>query len=223
MFGLSHVAYQLRSQVKQNNNVELALREGFLTARQKLMEYSLKFGRGYVETGPHATFLAPLILRCVLNVKFIHLVRDPKKFTRSGMRRKWYEGHQYDRWRIKPDPDSAFGKRWEGFSPLEKNLWLWAETNRYASDFFKTLPPGRGLQVHSEKVFAADSETMRRVFNFIGSNPPSERKIKRILGRQLNEQTDGTFKEPENWLAELDKDLAQFVMEIAARLGYEFL
>jgi len=202
--------------------VESALQEGFLTARRELMNYSLFCRRGYVETGPQATFLAPLILRSVPNVKFIHLVRDPKKFTRSVMRRKWYEGHQYDRWRITPDADSAFGKRWGKFSPLEKNLWLWAETNRWALDFSKNLSPGQSLLVRSEDVFASNPVTLERIFNLLGAAPPSARKIRRILGKQLNVQTEGTFKEPEDWLAELDKGLARYVRATAATLGYEF-
>ena len=222
LFGLSKASYAHSERRPGDEFVESALREGFLTARRELMDYSLYCRRGYVETGPQATFLAPKILRSVPNVKFIHLARDPKKFSRSGMRRKWYQGHQYDRWRITPDANNAFGKRWEGFSPLEKNLWLWAETNRWALDFSQNLPPGKSLLVRSEDVFAADPDTMTRLFKFIGSNPPSERKIKRILGRQLNEQTEGTFKEPENWLAELDKDLVRFVKKTAATLGYEF-
>jgi hypothetical protein len=222
LFGLSKASYTLTARRPRDESVESALQAGFLTARRELMDYSLFCRRGYVETGPQATFLAPLILRSVPNVKFIHLVRDPKKFTRSGMRRKWYEGHPYDRWRITPVPDSAFGKRWEGFSPLEKNLWLWAETNRWALDFSKTLPPGRCLLARSEDVFASDPDTLERIFNLLGTASPSAKKIRHILGRQLNEQVEGTFKEPEDWLAELDKELARFVQETAAGLGYEF-
>jgi hypothetical protein len=219
---MARIAYQLVTQKATNEIAESALREGFLTARRELMDYSLYCQRGYVETGPLTTFLAPLIPQCIPAVKFIHLVRDPKKFARSVMRRKWNIDHPNDKRRITPVPDSAFGQKWEGFSPLEKNLWLWSETNRYTSDFIQTLPTGRGLLVHSEEVFAANPDTITSVFNFIGSNPPSARKIKRILGRQLNEQVEGTFKEPEDWLAELDKELARFVQETAAGLGYEF-
>jgi len=222
LFGLSRLSYQLTAQQPADEYVITALQEGFLTARRELMDYSLYCQRGYVETGPQPTFLAPFILRSVPNVKFIHLVRDPKKFTRSGMRRKWYDGHPYDCWRITPDSESIYGKQWSSFSPLEKNLWLWAETNRWARDFSKTLPSGRCLLVRCEDIFAADSDEIGGIFHLLGSEMPSLRQISRILGKQLNVQTTGTFQEPNNWLTQVESKLAQFVQETAADLGYKF-
>ena len=63
-----------------------ALAQGFLSIREDRFRYSLGWGKGYVETSPYSRFLAPAIAEAVPNVRFIHLVRDPRAVVRSGMR-----------------------------------------------------------------------------------------------------------------------------------------
>ncbi|NDV20635.1 hypothetical protein GO013_14585 [Pseudodesulfovibrio sp. JC047] len=42
--------------------------------------------------------------------------------------------------RLAPTPEAPDAARWEHFSPFEKNVWLWAETNRIIRDGLTTWP-----------------------------------------------------------------------------------
>jgi sulfotransferase family protein len=197
------------------------LRGAFLTAREDLLDYSLDCGRGYVETGPTGTFLAPFILDAIADARFIHLVRDPRAVVRSGMRRKWYDGHFNDNSRIVPDPASEAGRQWKAFGPLQKNIWLWHETNRWIMEFFARLPGARALSMRSEDLFSGRRDAIDKLFAFIDAPVPSGRRLERVLGKKLNAQFEGDFPEALGWTAEMTGSLKAIAGATAQRLGYE--
>jgi hypothetical protein len=215
LYGLSKLSYQYSRDV----HAKEILQEAFLIARTDLLDYSLSCAKGYVETSPHTTFLAPVAMETVPNVKFIHVVRDPRAVVRSGMRRGWYCGHSADRTRIVPGLEA--GEQWDSWTPFQKNLWLWAETNRWILDFSSQLPTDRTLLVHSEDLFAADIETLARLFDFIGASMPPQRKVARVLGRRLNVQETGSFRKGSDWDEEMREELAKICGEMSVRLDYE--
>lgn len=217
LYGLSRLSYEYSA----NKLVCKVLLEVFLATREGLMSYSLDCGRGYVETSPQVTFLAPVILEAVPNVRFIHVVRDPRYVVRSGMRRKWYDGHPADKTRIIPRPDSESGQKWEAYNTFQKNLWLWAETNRWILEFSSSLSMDRILLIHSEDVFTACGETLSKLFTFMGASIPPKRKITRVLGKRLNVQETGTFPEPSHWSKTMCSDLLEIAGKMARDLGYE--
>ena len=51
--------------------------EAFLTARRERFRYALMFDKGYIETSPQVTFLAPVIRNVLPQARFIHIVRHP--------------------------------------------------------------------------------------------------------------------------------------------------
>ena len=221
LFALSRLAYELSDFYSDDKNLERTLKEGFLTARRELLNYSLYCDRGYVETGPQATFLAPVILEAIPDTRFIHLVRDPRKVVRSGMRRKWYDGHDYDFSRIVPSPDTEMGEVWKNTDPFQKNFWLWAETNRWILNFSKSLSEKQYLLIHSEDIFNAHEDTVNQLYRFLGTTTPPSHKIAKVLGKQLNAQTRGVFNQPDDWLAHTEERLSAFVNQIASKLGYD--
>jgi len=194
--------------------------EGFLAMRSDLLHHALAHHKGYVETSPQATFLAPSIVQTIPQVKFIHLVRNPKDVVRSGMRRKWYDGHRLDKNRITPVPGSKLHERWLQYSPFQKNLWLWNETNRWILNFLTTVPPHSKILIHAEDIFAASPDALKRIFDFIHASLPSERKIRRVLGRRLNAQQSGVFPEFEQWDSNRRKILIEMCGDTANQLGY---
>lgn len=217
LYGLSKLSYQ-------HSNDRLGceiLQEAFLTARRELLDYSLDCGRGYVETSPQTTFLAPIILDAIPEARFIHLVRDPRDVVRSGMRRGWYDGSPFDKNRIVPRPDSEVSRQWKVYNAFQKNLWLWTETNRWISKFYSGLPADRTRLVHSEDVFSSDEETMSRLFAFAGAPVPSSWKMTRVLNKKLNAQKTGQFPKPSAWSEEMYSDLLAIAGETARDLGYE--
>lgn len=221
LFSLSKLAYELAGHYPSDPNLEKALQEGFMTARRQIFTDALYCDRGYVETGPQATFLGPLMLRAIPEIRFIHLARDPRKVVISAMRRGWYNGHPYDSSRIVPTDNSPFKYAWDTMDTYQKNLWLWAETNRCILDFSKSLSAKQYRMVHAENVFNANASVINDLFHFLETTPPSANRISRVLGKKLNAQTEGTFNLPADWLAGVDAQLSAFVSQTAAALGYD--
>ena len=221
LFGLSALAYELFDPNRSEEPLNRLLQEGFLTARKDLLDLSLYCAKGYIETGPHATFLAPTILSLFPGVRFIHLVRSPRDVVRSGMRRKWYGGHHYDPYRIQPNADSPFQMMWQDMNAFDRNIWLWAETNHWIMKFFQTLPAVQTITIRSEDIFTGHEKTIQDLFDFIGSEMPKKAKMNRILNRKMNAQQTGVFKVPAGWLESTSDSLKRFLREIASQLGYE--
>ena len=223
LMALSKKAYELSNIYPNDPRLTDVLKEGFLTSRREFLYNALYCDRGYVESGPPATFLAPLILQTLPEAKFIHLVRDPRKVVTSGMRKGWYDKDPYDADRIVPDPDSEMGKLWNQWNPFQKNCWLWTETNDWILRFSQTLPSGKYLLVHSEDIFSANEEVIRQLFEYVGYPMPSSWKISFVLRQKLNAERHGVFHQPDDWVSELDEPLKSFMLQTAEKLGYEFV
>ena len=54
--------------------------------------------------------------------KFIVLVRDPRDFVRSGMRRNYYRGHPWDVGRLKPKAGTDGFAEWTALDDFDKIL-----------------------------------------------------------------------------------------------------
>jgi hypothetical protein len=217
LYRLSRLAYEYEKEQLANE----ILRESFLTARADLLKYSLDCGRGYVETSPQVTFLAPLILSAIPQSRFIHLVRDPRDVVRSAMRRKWFDGHASDATRIVPHPNSRDGRNWTEYTAFQKNLWLWAETNRWILEFTSGLPAESILRVHSEDVFNRVESTLVSLFRFINAPLPARAKISRLLNKKLNAQKSGSFPRSGGWSTAQKEDLLKIAGDVAQTLGYD--
>lgn len=217
LFKLSKLSYEYSG----NSDARLILNEAFKLARADLLSHSLDRKKGYIETSPQATFLAPIILDIIPNARFIHLVRNPKDVVRSGMRRKWYAGHRFDNFRLGPLSNSSIAPSWNNYDPFKKNLWLWAETNRWIADFCATVPADRTLLLHSEDIFGNDEEAVSKLFTFIGAPAQRKRTISRVLGKKFNAQETGHFPPPDQWTGEMKKTLIDLTGEVAHQLGYK--
>lgn len=217
LYGLSRVAYELEG----DESARAVEREAFVAARRVLFEHAKRRGRGYVETSPQATFLAPAIVESVPGVRFVHLMRDPRDVVRSGMRRAWYAGNRADPHRLRPRAGSPAAADWNDLSPLEKNIWLWTETNRWIADFLEPLEENRKLTLRAEDVFAADPLALRSLFALFADPPPAERKLRAVLGKRLNAQRTGTFPTYDDWRPAERDTLKRVAGATAARFGYE--
>ncbi len=216
IYALSKLGYEYSA----DSVARIILGEAFNLSRVELLNYSLGNNRGYVETSPQVTFLAPIIAELIPNSRFIHLVRNPKEVVRSGMRRKWFDGNSYDVTRITPKVGTEAQRLWDCYTPFQKNLWLWAETNRWTMKFCRTVPPENVLLLRSEDVFSANSGTLERLFDFVASPLPSERKIRNVLSKKLNSQKTGGFPTSSHWDDKMNKELAALTGDIALSIGY---
>ena len=192
----------------------------FMSLRQSQFDNSLELGRGYVETSPQSTFLAPVIASAIPNVRFIHLVRNPADVIRSGMRRGWYDGHPADKNRIVPRADSDFYSRWLEMTSFQKNAWLWNETNRWILDFLISIPNDRQFTLYSEELYSGDISSLQSLFEFCSSSLPRSNDINKLLSRNMNKQKVGEFPEPDKWQANELEQLEFLTGDTARSLGY---
>ena len=122
--------------------------------------------RVYIETNNRITFFAYAIRAVYPEARFIHLIRHPGDFVRSGIRREWYHGERHDVGRIRNVCNPV---EWETMTDIERIAWLWNETNQYIEDFLVTLDnPDIFLKVKAEEMFS-DVEIGVRICEFVGA------------------------------------------------------
>ena len=216
LFGLGKLAYE---QWKKSGATSVFL-EALRTSRADLIKDALQYGKGYAETSPQVTFLAPVFRELFPMTKYIHLVRNPENVIISGMRRGWYSGHSNDQWRLTPKTEDKYAQIWGSMSPFAKNCWVWAETNRWISDFCRTIPRNQQLFVNSELLFAGQEDIIRELFEFVGVSSFSMRKVNGILRKPLNVQKKGTFSPSNEWSIEMKATFGEIVGDVADEFDY---
>lgn len=188
----SKLAYTYTNQLT-NPDINSLLKEIFLTAREQHLRYTYKTGKRYIETNNYITFFAPLLADLFPDAKFVHLVRHPAAFIRSGMRRDYYTASIQDSKRIVPLANSPYYDKWRAFSRLEKIAWLWQETNDYIEQFKATCSN------HYTFVFdELDTQHVQRLLDFLEIEIP-EKKIDGRLSLKKNRQSAGVFPKFEKW------------------------
>lgn len=156
-------------------------------ARYQLIRDSFILGRKYVETNNRITFFAYQLAELYPKSKFIHLLRNPLSFVRSGYSRDWYSDRVItDEARIQPV--DAQREAWKAYSQVGKIAWLWNETNRFIHDFTATLLGDRVLTIRSEDFFS-DPLVSKAIFAFIGVESLPVGKLRRLLKKPVNRQS----------------------------------
>jgi hypothetical protein len=155
--------------------------EIYLAGRENYLRYAYKTNRRLIETNNSITFFAYALAELFPKAKFVHLVRPPKKYIVSGLKRGYYSDHPQEMRRIIPNESQP---EWAEYSREEKIAWLWTETNRFARHF--------GMKVGEQrfKQFYFDTLTVERVSNildFINVNYDKNSLAKQI-GKPVNIQ-----------------------------------
>lgn len=194
-----------------------ALDLAVLAARFELFVDAYRSGAMYVETNNRITFFAPALARLLPNARFIHVVRHPADFVRSGMRRGYYAEGVVQHQRLMP----ADNAQWSSYSELEKIAWEWNEINACIEDFKASVPADRVLTVTSEMLFG-DRQALLSVLDFIGvaDDPVVTRKVTSGSLKPVNQQTSGRFPKHEQW-PDTDKAALKRVATLAAEYGYD--
>lgn len=184
--------------------------------RDEFIIDAYKRGQIYVETNNRATFFAHAIKRVYPKAKFIHLVRHPGDFVRSGLSRKWYHGHSHDLGRIVKLESTD---EWQTMSDVEKIAWLWNETNVYIENFLAGLSRGDYIQVKVEDLFGDPSISIK-LCQFIGVHDIGLKKTAKMLKRQVNQQCKWVVGPYQTW-SEDQKEQFRRQATLAVRYGYE--
>ena len=190
--------------------------------RDEWIRQSVRSEKVYFETNNRMALLCDLLAEYYPKAKFIHLVRHPFDFVRSGMRRKYYAEHPWDFARIHPRPEDSASEGWDENSQLEKCAWLWEKTNSHINKVLETLPEERSLFVRSEDIFNNAGDTVRNVLSFISdSDTPEPKKVENILGMKLNQQTRGIVPTWKDWPAEEARTVRHYCEELMKEYGYD--
>lgn len=150
-------------------------------ARYEYIRNSYLLDMHFIETNNRITFFARQLAELYPNAKFIHLVRNPIAFVKSGLNRQWYTGkNSHDEGRI-----VGADEDWEKYSEAQKIGWLWENTNRFVEDFKVDFGENKMLFIRSEDLFS-NIEVAQSIFKFLEVESISERLIKKIISNPTN-------------------------------------
>lgn len=197
-----------------------SLKLAILAARFDLFVHAFQRGRIYVETNNRITFFAPAIAELFPKAKFIHLIRHPADFVRSGMRREYYQEGIIQHQRLNP----LDRQEWQQMSRLEKVAWEWNEINRFIDEFKSSCNSSRMMTIKSEDLFS-QTELVMAIFNFLDVSDPfkyasPEHIKKQIFEKPVNKQTTGSFPKFLDWSHE-EKVSLRRIATIASKYGYK--
>jgi len=208
----SKLAYEAHEQGASGDALRLAL----IASRYELVEASYLKSKLFFEANNRLTFFAPALASLFPRAKFVHLVRHPGAFVRSGIRRGYYTGrHSWDEGRILPLREDT---PWQGMSAIERNAWLWNETNRFIERFKQQIPADSALTIRAEDLFA-DPDTVTDICSFLGVAPVRRGRVERCTRTPVNAQRTGSFPRYEGWSAEQKAELQGHAV-LAPQYGY---
>lgn len=196
-----------------------ALRWSFVHARAEQIARVHTAGLRYVETNNRITLYASAIADILPNARFVHLVRHPAEFVRSGMRRGYYahmppalSGH------IEPRTDDAAYAKWQNLDRMEKIAWQWNEINASIESFKATTPDSRMLTITSNALFK-DSDVLVRLFDFAGIPCPQLSALAQLQSTVINRQRAGNYPPFEEWNQEQRTTLRRWA-PLAEQYGF---
>ena len=193
------------------------VKELFITGREQILRYSFKTGKRYVETNNQITFFAPALAELFPNALFVHLNRHPGDFVRSAVRRSFYKNNVEDLKRIAPIKGSPEFEKWDGFSEIAKNAWLWKETNEFIESFKRPLPDNRIMYYD----FTNNTpEQLNQLLEFLKIKI-SFSKIEGLIGQRKNIQRKGSFENYPDWPEEKKSELEGICGKLAKKYGYK--
>lgn len=171
--------------------------------------------RVYVETNNRITFFSYAIERVYPRARYVHLVRHPGDFVRSGLRREWYNGALHDGGRIRWHEDQ---ERWQQLSRISKIAWLWNETNNHIEEFLSTIDSSKFMRIKSEDMFS-NLDSCRHLIEFVGAKI-QDSVIVKSRSSKVNRQLLGNVPLYEKWTTDEKEELRRFV-PLHSRYGYK--
>jgi len=213
---LAHQSYLIH---RENPGVE-SIKLAFLHARMDAMNRAHAAGYRYVETNNRITFYAEAIAQIFPNAKFVHMVRSPAEFVRSGMRRGYYETMNSERsGHIEPRLCDSLTERWSGLTRVEKISWQWNTINENIEKFKRTVSADRLFFCRSDDLFR-DPNVAKSLLDFVCvSGVNRERLLDRHSG-VVNQQVKGAFSEYCDWCIQDKNDLKRWA-KLATEYGFE--
>ena len=208
------IAYEMfaKNNFNINNEIEILLKELFLSNREQHLRYTYKTGKHYIETNNYITFFAPTLYKIFPDAKFVHLTRNPTPFIKSGLNRKYYTNRSEDDKRIAPVMETD---KWGNYSQASKIAWLWNETNNFVEEFKVKYNPN----IYHFDFNNLTSENVKRLLKFIDIEV-SDSIITKLLPKKLNQQNQKKV-ETERLIQENKENIKQICGNLALKYNYQ--
>lgn len=120
--------------------------------------------------------------------------------------------------RLAPLPGSFHAKLWDSYSPFEKNVWLWAETNRLILEGIKAWPSA--LVKHISMNDMLTPKGLRSMADFLQMDVPLQ-KADEILRRKVNFRKNRKLDHWSKWDDKHKDDFRRLGQDMLQTLGYE--
>ncbi len=186
------------------------LQSGFLHARLDLLEQVYCAGLFYIETNNRVSLYAEAIATLLPKAKFLHLIRHPAEFVRSGMRRGYYQTMPSERvGHLMPNQKDEVYDYWNEMGRIERIAWQWETINREIRQRTAALDPERFKTVLSHDLYNSP-EIVEDIFHFIKKTAASRSTIEKYLDHPVNIQRMGNFPKYNEWADSDKKKLARF-------------
>ena len=211
MFYGSKLLFETKQDIQSN---QIA----YLNARYDLLKKAYLEESRFIETNNRNTFFISALNKLFPKAKFIHLVRHPGDFVRSGIRRKYYSGNENDDSRIKPQANEKAFTAWDRFSKIEKVGWLWNSTNNFIEEEKIHLNVENILFIKSEDLFKKP-DTYNQICSFLNHSLLSNKKISNIIKRPINKQKQSSYPKWKDW-PEDDKLKLIKITPLGKKYGY---
>lgn len=208
------LAFKLLQDKSAGKREKEMLKEFYLLARENHIRYSVKTSRRLVETNNAISFFAPVIRELFPEAKFVHLIRHPIDFIRSGYKRNYYTGAPEDQKRLEPLDGKVY---WEEMNRIGKIAWLWKETNKFIEEFKPRVESGKFFTLSFSNF---NEENIRKMISFLDVNIDHHRIVKRI-DKPTNIQRTGTAPDFEQWEESDQMHVKNLCGDLAKRYGFE--
>jgi hypothetical protein len=206
------------SGMKMSSMSSQLLAEVFFSGREQHLRYTAKAKKRYVETNNYITFFAPVLAELFPDAKFVHLIRNPVAFIRSGLDRSYYSPVNTDD--IKRIRGDAILSRhyWENLSRYGKIAWLWNETNDFIDSFSRTVPHQNFMTFRFN---LSDTDGLLDMMQFLEVGV-SSRQINSMLNVKKNVQKNRTAPEYYKWDKSYQEEVKNICAVLAAKYGFQF-
>ena len=190
----------------------------YLNARYDLLKKAYLEENRFVETNNRNSFFIVALSKLFPKSKFIHLVRHPGDFVRSGIRREYYRGNENDDSRITPLADDEIYSSWTNLSDIQKIGWLWNTTNDFIEKEKVYLNDNNFLLIKSEDLFSKP-DTYNEICNFLDHPFLSQKKIRSIISKPINKQKQSFYPKWKQW-SKIEKNFLIETTPLGKKYGF---
>lgn len=120
--------------------------------------------------------------------------------------------------RLAPLPDSPHGKKWDRYSPFEKNVWLWTETNRIIQEGLSAWPESSVKVVPMRDMLTP--EGLVDVADFLNI-PVAPERARTLLEHKVNARSSRILSHWSDWDDAHRDSFKRIGQEMLQALEYE--